>query len=81
MSAAQAGQSGDARTAAALAFALKVVEQRAQITDADVDRLRSAGFGEEQIVEIMAHVALNLFTNYINVALDIPVDFPKVALT
>ena len=33
-----------------------------------------------QIVEIMAHVALNLFTNYINVALDVPVDFPRVAL-
>lgn len=80
MSAAQTGQSGDAKTAAALTFALKVVEQRAQITDADVARLREAGFGDEQIVEIIAHVALNLFTNYINVALDIPVDFPKVAL-
>ncbi|WP_341929060.1 peroxidase-related enzyme [Methyloversatilis discipulorum] len=80
MSAAQVGQASDAKTAAALAFALKVVEQRAQIADADVTSLRQAGFGDEQIVEIMAHVALNLFTNYINVALDVPVDFPKVAL-
>lgn len=80
MSAAQAGHSDDARTDAALAFALKVVEQRAQITDADVATLRGAGFSDEQVVEIMAHVALNLFTNYINVALDVPVDFPKVAL-
>lgn len=80
MSAAQTGQSGDARTATALAFVLKVVEQRAQITDSDVVSLREADFGDEQIVELMAHVALNLFTNYINVALDIPVDFPKVSL-
>lgn len=80
MAAAQVGQADDASTAAALAFALKVVEQRAQITDADVARLREVGFGDEQIVEIMAHVALNLFTNYINVALDVPVDFPRVAL-
>lgn len=80
MSAAQAGQSEDPGTAAALAFALKVVEQRAQVGDADVAGLRQAGFGDEQIVEIIAHVALNIFTNYINVALDIPVDFPKVAL-
>lgn len=80
MAAAQAGQSGDPRTAAALSFALKVVERRAQISDGDVTRLRDVGFNDEQIVEIMAHVALNLFTNYINVALDIPVDFPKVAL-
>jgi len=80
MSAAQTGQSSDARTATALAFVLKVVEQRAQITDSDVVSLREADFGDEQIVELMAHVALNLFTNYINVALDIPVDFPKVSL-
>ena len=80
LSAAQAGQSGDAKTAAALAFALRMVEQRAQITDADVATLRVAGFGDEQVVESIAHVALNLFTNYINVALDVPVDFPKVAL-
>jgi uncharacterized peroxidase-related enzyme len=80
MAAAQGGQSGDAKTAAALIFALKVVEQRAQITDADVVNLREAGFGDEQIVEIMAHIALNLFTNYVNVALGVPVDFPKVAL-
>ena len=32
------------------------------------------------LVELLAHVALNLFTNYVNVALDVPVDFPKVAL-
>lgn len=80
MSAAQVGESADAKTAAALSFALKIVEQRAQLSDADVVRVREAGFSDEQIVEIMAHVALNLFTNYVNVAFDIPVDFPKVAL-
>lgn len=80
MAAAQVGQSADARTAAALTFALAVVERRAQIGEADVAALREAGFGDEQIVEIIAHVALNLFTNYINVALEVPVDFPAVAL-
>lgn len=80
MAAAQVGQSNDPHTAAALAFALKVIEQRAQVTEADVAGLRENGFSDEQIVEIIAHVALNLFTNYINVALDVPVDFPKVAL-
>lgn len=81
MAAAQAGQSSDAKAAAALTFALKVVKERAQVTDADLAKLRDVGFGDEQIVEILAHVALNLFTNYINIALDVPVDFPKVALT
>jgi hypothetical protein len=31
-------------------------------------------------MEIMAHVALNLFTNYVNVAFAVPVDFPHVRL-
>ena len=80
MAAAQVGQSTDPKTAAALAFALKVVEQRAQVSDADVANLQEVGFKDEQVVEILAHVALNLFTNYVNVAFDVPVDFPRVAL-
>jgi len=80
MSAAQAGQSADARTAAALRFAVAVVNNRARIDDADVAGLREAGYSDEEIVEILAHVALNLFTNYINVAFQVPVDFPSVKL-
>ena len=77
---AQAGRSADPQTAAALAFALRIVERRAQIGDDDVAELRRAGFDDEAIVEIVAHVALNLFTNYVNVALQVPVDFPRVEL-
>lgn len=80
MTAAQSGQSDDPRTAALLRFALAVVEQRGHVTDADVQAVRDQGWGDEQIVETIAHVALNLFTNYVNVALDVPVDFPTVAL-
>ena len=61
-------------------FALKLVTNRAQITDADVTELRTVGFNDEQIVEIMAHVALNIFTNYVNLAFNVPIDFPKINL-
>jgi uncharacterized peroxidase-related enzyme len=80
MAAAQAGLSNEPKTAAALAFALKVVQARGQLADADVDSLRQVGFSDEEIVEILAHVALNLFTNYVNVVFDVPVDFPGVKL-
>jgi len=80
MSAAQDGQSQDPNTAAALRFALSVVEGRGQIETADVEALRGAGFNDEEIVELLAHVALNLFTNYVNVAFAVPVDFPGVKL-
>ena len=81
MAQAQGGRSADSRTQAALAFAINVVDARADITAADVDALRAAGFDDGEVVEIIAHVALNLFTNYVNVALDVPVDFPGVKLT
>ncbi|MDV3249810.1 carboxymuconolactone decarboxylase family protein [Devosia sp. BK] len=81
MAEAQAGRSADPRTAAALKFALSLVEQRGSVGSDDVNALVAAGFDEGEIVEIIAHVALNLFTNYVNVALDVPVDFPGVKLT
>ena len=81
MAAAQVGSASYAATQATLNFALKVVEQRAQITADDVQALRTAGFSDEAVMEILAHVALNLFTNYVNVALAVPVDFPAVKLS
>jgi len=81
MAAAQQGRSAEPRTEAALTFAVKLVESRAQVTDADVAALRAAGFDDSEIVEIVAHVALNLFTNYVNVALGVAVDFPRIRLT
>jgi uncharacterized peroxidase-related enzyme len=81
MIAAQSGRSSDPRTAAALTFAVAVVEQRGQVAAADIATVKGAGFDDQDIAEIMAHVALNLFTNYVNVALDVPVDFPGVKLT
>lgn len=81
MAEAQAGRSPDQRTAAVLTFALAVVEERGAVNADDVAVVRAAGLTDEEIVEVIAHVALNLFTNYVNVALDVPVDFPAVRLT
>lgn len=80
MRAAQTGESDDPRTAALLTFALKVVENRGQVSADDVQAVRDQGWGDEHIVEVIGQVALNLFTNYVNVALGVPVDFPHVAL-
>ena len=68
------------RTAALLRFALELVEVRGQVSAEWVQRLREHGWSDEEIVETIGQVALNLFTNYVNIALDVPVDFPRVAL-
>lgn len=51
------------------------------MTVSDVQALRAAGFDDGEIVEILAYVALNLFTNYVNVALNVALDFPAVKLS
>ncbi|KOX13311.1 carboxymuconolactone decarboxylase family protein [Nocardiopsis sp. NRRL B-16309] len=80
LTAAQDGTSDDPRTAALLRFALQLVEHRGQVAPEDVRAVRDQGWDDEHIVEVVAQVALNLFTNYINIALDVPVDFPGVRL-
>lgn len=80
MAEAQAGRSADPRTRVALTFVLRLVRDRGAVTETDIEALRAAGFDDEAILEIIAHVALNLFTNYVNVALNVPVDFPSIAL-
>jgi len=61
---------------AALQFAHKIVATRAQVTDADVQDVRRAGYTDGEIGEIVANVALNIFTNYFNHVAETEVDFP-----
>jgi len=77
---AQAGESANSRTQAALFFASQIVNNKAHLAAADFSDIRKAGFSDIEISEILAHVALNIFTNYTNVAFGVDIDFPKVAL-
>lgn len=77
---AQNGESEDPKTAALLRFALALVDNRGQVSSADVDAVRAQGWSDAEIVETIGQVALNLFTNYVNIALDVPIDFPTVPL-
>jgi len=70
--------STDPATQAALAFARKVVAERGRVNDDDVQGLGIAGFSDGDIAEIIANVALNLFTNYFNHIAETEVDFPRV---
>ncbi|WP_263359860.1 carboxymuconolactone decarboxylase family protein [Acidicapsa ligni] len=67
------------KTTAALAFAKRVLDTKGQVTESDLDAVRAAGFSDGEIAEIIAHVALNVFTNYFNIATDVDIDFPKVS--
>lgn len=73
--------SADTRTGVALRFAQEIVIRRGEVDDAVLRRVREAGFTDAEIVEIVANVALNIFTNYINHVAGTEIDFPKVETT
>ncbi|MEO1657786.1 MAG: carboxymuconolactone decarboxylase family protein [Pseudomonadota bacterium] len=75
---ARQGRSGDAKADIAVAFARKVAVERANVSEADVDAVRKAGFSDAELVEIVLHVALNTLTNYVNEVFGTEVDFPAV---
>jgi len=59
-----------------LRFTQAVVLQRGEISDDDFHALRKVGFTDAQIVEIVANIALNIFSNYFTSVARTEVDFP-----
>ncbi len=72
------GHSGDPKADAAVQFAAKVTRERGHVSEADIASVREAGFEDSQIVEIIALVAENCFTNFLNEAAKTDIDFPVV---
>ena len=70
--------SPDRKTEAVLKFAQKVVTERGRVGDGDVAALRSVGVNDAEIAEVVATVAINLFSNYFNHVAATEVDFPEV---
>ena len=75
-----AGRASDPASAALISFTRQVVQERGHIDAAQVDALRAAGFSNAAVVEAIANIAANLFTNYFNHIADTEVDFPKARL-
>lgn len=78
LAASREGRDSNPRSAAALTFARAILERRGAVTNQELERVRSSGFSDTEIVEIIAHVAVNVFTNYFNRAAETDIDFPKV---
>ena len=79
MAANRRGLSNDPKADAAVRFAAKVTRERGKVSDEDVRAVRLAGYDDAQIIEIVQHVALNTWTNYINEVAKTEIDFPVVA--
>lgn len=75
----RSGVSNDPKADAAVRFAAKVTLNRGQVSPSDIQAVKLAGYDDAQLIEIVQHVALNTWTNYINLVADTEVDFPVIA--
>jgi uncharacterized peroxidase-related enzyme len=78
LAASRDGRDADPMTNAALRFALAILQRRGAVSDRELGDVRTAGWSDGEIAEIIAHVALNVFTNYFNRACHTEIDFPRV---
>ena len=75
----RAGGSNDAKADAAVRFAVRIARERGHVGEAALQAVRAAGYSDAQLVEIVQHVALNTWTNYLNEVAATEIDFPPVA--
>ncbi len=74
-------RSSDAKAEAALRFAGALVENTGQVSKVEFDAVRAAGHSDAEIVEIITHVAMNIFTNLLGKATQVEIDFPMIELS
>ncbi|WP_119024735.1 carboxymuconolactone decarboxylase family protein [Burkholderia sp. PAMC 26561] len=72
------GSSGDRKADAALRFVVELIEKRGHLDDGAWNAVRGAGYDTAQIIEIISNVALNMFTNLLNEAVQTELDFPSI---
>jgi hypothetical protein len=58
-----------------------VETQQRSIDDNDSKLVSDAGFTPGEISEIVAHVVLNIFTNYFNLVARTDIDWPQISVT
>jgi len=75
---AQSFESEDAQRAAGLRFVREVVETRGHPSEEALQGAREAGYSDEEILEMIANVALTTFSNYTNDIAGTELDIPKV---
>ena len=79
--------SSNPKTQAMLHFVQAVVLQRGELSNDDFSAIRKAGFSDSEIIEIVANIASNIFTNYFNILAQTELDRspeqpkPRISMT
>lgn len=78
LTSAREGVSDNVKIDAALKFSQALVNKKGSVNDSDIQAVQAAGYTEGEVGEIVAHVALNILTNYLNKTANTEIDFPVV---
>lgn len=73
-------KSKDPQIQALLDFVIEVLQTKGNISDTHIASFRAAGFADEIMIEVIANIAINIFTNYFNNVAQTELDLPKVDL-
>jgi AhpD family alkylhydroperoxidase len=77
---ARIGQSSDRRSAIALRVAQEMLDRAGDVSDETLVAAREEGFGDAELVELLALVASNIFSNYLSRLARTEIDYKRVAL-
>lgn len=75
--AARRGEAADPKVDALLRLARAIVASQGRVADEDIAAARAAGATDAELVEVVAQVALNILTNYMNHVAQTVIDFPR----
>jgi uncharacterized peroxidase-related enzyme len=73
---ARTGHLADGKLEALVTFARSVSDKKGKVSDGDVHAFKAAGYEDAHVAEVVANIALAVFTNYFNVLNGTVVDFP-----
>lgn len=72
------GLASDPVTQVALAFARVIVLDRGVVSNAEFATIKTAGYSDEDAIEILGNACINIFTCYFNHLAATDIDFPLV---
>lgn len=71
---------GEANACQYCVSAHTAIGKRLGLTEAELEASRDGAASDPEVAEIVAHVALNILTNYFNLTADTETDFPRIPL-
>lgn len=75
---ARRGTSDEPEADILLQFVHQILDSKGHIDTADLEAFREVGYSDAAIAEVVAHVGLNVLTNFFNSVAQTEVDFPEI---